>query len=86
MNDDNVIDIGAASADPKRSGAAMLRDLARAVEEGRLAGVAVATVHVDADGKHDIGHGIAPCCDKPNLAMLLAAVTLVQRDVVSMFE
>lgn len=86
MNEDSVIDIGAASPDPKRSGAAMLRDLARAVEEGRLAGVAVATVHVDADGKHGIGHGIAPCCDKPNLAMLLAAVTLVQRDVVSMFE
>jgi len=81
-----VVELGAVSSDRKRNAGAMLRDLARQAEEGKLAGLAVAIVVVGEDGGLDIGHGVAPCCDKPNLAMLLAAVTMVQADVIKRFE
>ena len=82
----NVTDIGAASDDPKRNAAAMLRDLARLAEEGKLAGLGVAFVVLDDEGKPNTGTGAAPCCDEPNLAMLLASVTLLEHQVVGRFE
>lgn len=80
-----VTDIRSQHQDPKQSALALLADLTREVEAGRVNSLAIGFVAVR-DGAHLVGHALVRCEETINAGVLLAAATVAHRDVLRLFE